>query len=79
MKRMRTATGVVQLIRDQDPGTAITVSYVRRIINSGSVNVTHVGNKMLVDADEVLEYIYAEGKKPRIATPTADGIRPVAI
>ena len=57
--RMRTAAGVLALIKEQDPGTEITLHFIRRIINSGSVAVINAGTKKLVDADAVIAYISA--------------------
>lgn len=55
--RMRTARGVVDLIRAEDPETGITEYHVRKIIKSGKVNVVTSGKKMLVDADKIIEVL----------------------
>ena len=40
MVRMRTASGVMDIIREQDPKTQVTVHAIRRLIASGKVPVT---------------------------------------
>lgn len=57
MKRMRTATGVLQIIQQEDPGSEITLHLIRTTIHSGAVPVVEVGRRKLVDADELIEYL----------------------
>ena len=59
MARMRTAARVLEIIKEQDPDTEVTLHYLRRLIHSGEVRVTPVGRKKLVDADAVIAYIAA--------------------
>ena len=67
MPRMRTAGKVLDLIKEQDPGTEVTLHYIRNLIKTGKVPVTPVGRKKLVDADAVMEYIAACQAPPIIA------------
>ena len=69
MPRMRTAGNVLKLIKEQDPGTEVTLHYLRHLINTGKVPVTPVGTKKLVDADAVIEYI-AAGQAPPVIEVT---------
>jgi excisionase family DNA binding protein len=69
MPRMRTAGKVLDLIKEQDPGTEVTLHYIRNLIKTGKVPVTPVGRKKLVDADAVMEYI-AAGQAPPIIAAT---------
>lgn len=69
MPRMRTAGKVLDLIKEQDPGTEVTLHYLRHLINTGKIPVTPVGRKKLVDADAVMEYI-AAGQAPPIIEVT---------
>lgn len=62
LPRMRTAPEVLKIIKEQDPDTAVTEHYLRGLIKSGKVPVTHVGRKKLVNADAVIEYIAAGGE-----------------
>lgn len=77
MARMRTAARVLDLIKEQDPDTEVTLHFIRQLIHSGKVQVTPVGRKKLVDADAVIAYI-AAGQAPPI-TVTEGGIRKVTV
>lgn len=55
MKRMRTAAGVLDIIKQEDPGSEITLHFVRQAILSGAVPVVEVGRRKLVDADALIE------------------------
>ena len=77
MPRMRTAGNVLKLIKEQDPGTEVTLHYIRHLIKTGAVPVTPVGTKKLVDADAVMEYI-AAGQAPPVIE-TAGQIRRVPV
>lgn len=63
LPRMRTAAGVLDIIKEQDPGTEVTLHYLRHLIKTKQVPVTPVGCKKLVDADAVIAYI-ATGQVP---------------
>lgn len=73
MPRMRTASGVLATIKEQDPGTEITLFFVRKIINSGAVPVVNAGTKKLVDVDRVIEYIASGGECSRASKPVKTG------
>lgn len=80
MARMRTAAGVMEIIRAQDPDTEVTMCYLRRLIKSGKVPVTKVGKKLLVDADKVIAYIAAGEQGPQLTATAGTGqIRPVLL
>lgn len=59
LPRMRTAEKVLNIIKEQDPDTEVTLHYIRDLIKSGKIPVTLVGRKKLVDADRVIAYIAA--------------------
>jgi len=54
---MRTAERVLEIIREGDPDTEITLHYIRNLINSGKIPVVYAGRKKLVDADKMIDYI----------------------
>ena len=76
MARMRTAARVLEIIKEQDPDTEVTLHYLRYLIHSGKVPVTPVGRKKLVDADALIAYI-AAGQT--IAVEPVGGIRKVPV
>ena len=61
--RMRTARGVLDIIRAEDPDTAVSLCHIRRIIKSGAVKTATSGRKILVDADAVIA-VLAGGNEP---------------
>lgn len=73
MPRMRTASGVLATIKEQDPGTEITLYFIRGIINSGAVPVVHAGTKKLVDVDRVIKYIASGGECSGASKPVKTG------
>lgn len=81
MPRMRTAEKVLELIKAEDPGTEVTLHYIRALIASGRIRHTPVGRKKLVDADAVIAYIAAGGSgATNEAEPTGGGrVRKVVV
>lgn len=54
--RMRTAKGAVDVLREEDPNTQVTVSMVRRLIRGGKVPCVSMGRKRLINVDTLIEY-----------------------
>lgn len=78
MPRMRTASKVLEIIKEQDPDTEVTLHYIRQIIKTGAVPCVTVGRKKLVDADLLIQRI-AEGAVPAMsALPEPGGVIPIA-
>lgn len=75
--RMRTASGALEIIKEQDPKTAVTLHYIRYLIRTNKVPVAEVGRKKLVDADAVIDAI-ASGKALAKAADIPAPIRRVA-
>ena len=75
--RMRTAPGVLDAIRAEDPDTELTLHYIRYIIRAELVPVVKVGKKKLVSVDDVMELLR---NGPPAAMPEKTGeIRPVPV
>ena len=55
--RMRTAAGIMDIIRAADPETEVTEYHIRRVIKSGAVHVAKSGRKQLADADAVIRLL----------------------
>ena len=79
IKRMRTAPGVMEAIRAEDPDTELTEHYIRYLIRAELVPVLKVGNKKLVSVDDVLAYLNESSTAPAPAPETTGGIRPVPV
>lgn len=58
--RMRTAAGAIEIIKAEDPGTAVTERYIRRLIATGEVPHVACGRKKLVNVDKLLNYLEGE-------------------
>ena len=58
--RMRTAEGALAVIKAADPGTAVTLRFIRGLIKTGTVPHVPVGTKNLVDVDRLLDYLKGE-------------------
>lgn len=55
--QMRTAEQVFNYIKEQDPNTAISQRYIRKLIHERRVPVTSVGPRKLVDLTAILTFI----------------------
>lgn len=63
MKRVRTIQGVVDTIRAEDPGTAITAHHLRALVRSGAIPSRRAGSKYLVAVEDVLAYFVCNANK----------------
>lgn len=55
--RMRTIPKAFKAIKDIDPSSAITQSYIRTLCKNGKIRTLPVGNRKLINLDELLEYV----------------------
>lgn len=78
MARMRTAAKVLELIKAEDPGTEVTLHYIRYLIKTGAVPCVEVGRKKLVDADVLIRRI-AEGTVPAMETASSEPGRVISM
>lgn len=54
--KIRTIAGAVAEIHAADPGSAVTVSYLRKLVKTGAIAHVKDGNRILVDADAVQQF-----------------------
>lgn len=59
--RMRTAAGALNIIKAEDPETAVTLRYIRRLIVAGAVPCVPVGRKKLINVDMLMSYLERSG------------------
>lgn len=72
--RLRTAEGALEIIKAEDPETAVTLRHIRRLIATGTVPHVPVGRKKLVNVDGLLTYLEGGTKEAaRGATNTTNG------
>lgn len=55
--RMRTAEKALELIKAEDPGTEVSMYYIRKIIKAGAVPVATCGRRILVNVDALIELL----------------------
>lgn len=56
MARIRTIREIIELLRAEDPDTAITEKILRRAILNNIIPYRRIGKKYFVDYDEVCAY-----------------------
>ena len=78
LPRMRTAAGVLAEIQAQDPGTEVTLHYIRHLIHTNQIPVVPVGRKKLVDVDAVNTHL-AAGIPTEEDKPAAGQLRRVVV
>lgn len=75
LPRMRTAAGVLDAIRADDPDTQVSLHLIRMIIKSGDVPVVRAGKRLLVNVDDITAYLLRGSEWD---APAQNGIRRVA-
>ena len=66
MPRMRTIAECAQLLKEADPGTAITKNAIRTKVLTGEIPSVQVGRKRLINYDDFVERI----SKPALSVAT---------
>ena len=75
--RMRTLPEAARLLKEEDPGTAITLTGLRRMVKQGRIPVSMQGkNKPLIDMDRLPEYLFAQAP-PEVPTPDSGPIHAI--
>lgn len=57
LARMRTIAAAYEMLKQEDPNTAISRNYLRRIVKTGQIPVHQVGNKRLLNYDALLSFL----------------------
>jgi excisionase family DNA binding protein len=55
--RMRYPQQALELIREEDPGTSITLNYIRALAYSGKIPCVKVGRRHLINVDALVEFL----------------------
>ncbi|WP_143482911.1 DNA-binding protein [Pseudoflavonifractor sp. An85] len=76
LPRMRNAEGVIAELKAQDPGTKITLNFIRGLIRSGEIPVVQAGVQKLVNLDLVFDYLANQGTAQPIRYKPLPGERP---
>lgn len=56
MRQIRTIAGAAEEIKRADPDTAITEYRIRQMVNENSIPFTSVGNRKLIDMQDIWSY-----------------------
>lgn len=73
--RMRFPAQALEELRRDDPGTQVTLHYLRTLARKGLVPCVQIGRRRLLNYDALLDYL----ENPTRETPgTAQGIRRIA-
>lgn len=82
MARMRYAKEAVSLIQQEDPGSPITVNYIRTLAASGKIPVVQIGRRKLINVDALQDYLQNPEPNREIdgsGPSKPGGIRPVPL
>lgn len=76
MARMRYPQQALELLKEEDPGTQVTVNFIRSLAKSGQIPVVKIGRRRLINYDKLLEYL---ANPPEMQPMDSQGgsIRPV--
>lgn len=70
MARMRFPAQALDLIRQEDPGTSVTLNLIRALASSGKIPCEMVGRRHLINVDALIEYL----EKPTKSEATQLGV-----
>lgn len=61
MSRIRSIDDAYKLLVEEDPDTAVTKYFIRKLVTEGTIPSFKTGNKHLLDVDVLHSYLYGEG------------------
>ncbi len=61
--RMRTIKEAITEIKQEDPHSALTESYLRKLVRSGDFPSVKVGVKTLINLDRLMEYLGSQDEQ----------------
>ena len=57
MTKMRTIRDAFAELKQNDPDTAMTLSGLRRLVNTGYIPCVRIGRRILINYDALIEYL----------------------
>ena len=60
MKRIRTITETLQMLKQEDPNSGLSDFLIRKLANSYKIRSFKTGNKILIDYDSLMAYLRSE-------------------
>ena len=61
MSRIRSISDAHKLLVQEDPDTAVTEYFIRKLVTEGSIPSFKTGNKTIFDYDVLRAYLYGKG------------------
>lgn len=61
MSRIRSIDDAYKLLLEEDPDTAVTKYFIRKVVTEGTIPSFKTGNKTIFDYDVLHAYLYGEG------------------
>ncbi len=62
MARMRYPQQALELIREEDPNTSLTLNFIRELAYSGKIPCIKIGRRHLINVDALIEYLESPDK-----------------
>ena len=78
LPRMRTRDKCMEMIKQDDPETALTRSSLEYLIRSGRIPRVEIGNKILINYDLLLEHLAKGADEPTESLPDDEDLANVA-
>lgn len=75
MDRMRYPAQALELIKQEDPDTCVTLNYIRSLAASNKIPVVRIGRRQLINVDKLIEYLAAGNSQEQ--TPITGTVRRV--
>lgn len=63
--RMRTLPQAAEVLKAEDPGTALTLATLRKLVKQGKIPATSTYRWPLIDVDRIAEYLSMEREEPK--------------
>ena len=60
MKRIRTITETLQMLKQEDPNSGLSDFLIRKLANNYKIRSFKTGNKILIDYDSLMAYLRSE-------------------
>ena len=60
MKRIRTITETLQMLRKEDPSTGLSEFIIRKLANNSKICSFKTGNKILIDYDSLIAFLRSQ-------------------
>jgi len=72
---MRIVSAAAEVIRSEDPGTAVTPYFIKQLALSGKIPTHRAGRKLLVNLDALISYLQNPDPEDNPAPAVVNGIR----